>query len=175
MTPTMTPFTPETFPTNTTVDPTVGPTARVVTIPNCYPSITRFTCEELDCPENQLCISQAYPSRNLSIAFCFERVAGLGGSCNSTLSCFGDTQICVDIKQDGRQFSISCNTINCLGNNTMCGPGTSCNTVPDDFEVANYDSVCVEDSANFEFGGGSRSQHTGAPPTHARPQEYYSK
>lgn len=43
----------------------------------------------------------------------------------------------------------------------MCGTGSSCIAVPDEFEFAGYDSVCVQDSVNFQFGGGCEERACG--------------
>ena len=61
----------------------------------------------------------------------------------------------MDLKQDDIQLDTSCVTINCLENTTICDPGFTCRSIPSELEGnADFDSVCIEDASNFEFGGG---------------------
>ena len=132
------------------------------TVARCVPELPS-SCVELECEEEQVCISQGIPSRNFSFASCLTQnflSALTPPSCTNTglnqCSQFG--QLCVDLVQGGNQVSFSCVQTNCMegdlqGSGNVCStPGTSCISVPRSLSGRGIDSVCLQSVLQFEFG-----------------------
>ena len=140
-----------------------SPTPQTVAV--CVPELFRTSCDDLECEEDQVCLFQGYPSRNVSLAACFMQnilssLTQLVQSCSNTglEICSLSGQLCVDLVQGGNQVTFSCVQANCTdgdsqGSGTMCTtPDTSCVSVPGSLSGTGIDSVCIETVVQFEFG-----------------------
>jgi len=140
-----------------------SPTPR--TVATCVPELIQTSCNELKCEEDQVCLFQGFPSRNISLAACFMRnilsaLTQVVQSCSNTglEICSRSSQLCVDLVQGGNQVTFSCVQANCMGGDSegsgaMCTtPDTSCVSVPGSLSGIGIDSVCIQTVVKFELG-----------------------
>ena len=128
----------------------------------CLAGPIERSCDDLDCADDEVCVSTTFPSREASIAACYPVESSmLPPTCtfNEEELCAGveGDFLCLDSRQNGQQADALCVQVNCTSDSDCTLRGRfsldSCTPIPSDNTLSvSASSLCLEASTTLEFG-----------------------
>lgn len=120
------------------------------------------TCEEVVCPEGQLCTQWSLPSRNLSLAGCLDQDIATSFPSFDEIQCATShhqlcepSEVCTNLFEQGQFLTFVCSnyTTDCI-DDSACSSDTVCTDLPENFtSLFEFTSICLPtDDSVFEIG-----------------------